>query len=137
LVIVFGAFVVAVLAVVGFAMSRRVDLVTDGYYEKGLAYQQQIDRIERARHEGAGVTVEVVPEGVMVRFPGPGADVTGEVMAYRPDDRSKDFTVPVGLDAKGTLLLPRARFVEGVWRIKVTWNAGTRGFYHEQKVIFR
>jgi hypothetical protein len=134
LVIVFGLFVAAVLAVVAFAMTRRVELVTDGYYEKGLAYQRQIDRIDRTRKEGVAVGVEVVPEGVVLKFPGSSSGTTGDVLAYRPDDRSLDFTLPVGIDAEGRMLIPRGKLSGGLWRIQITWTRLGEEYYHEAKV---
>ena len=134
LVIVFGLFVAAVLAVVAFAMTRRVELVTDGYYEKGLAYQRQIDRIDRTRKEGVAVGVEVLPEGISLKFPGTSAETTGDVLAYRPDDRSLDFTVPVGVDAEGRMLIPRGKLTSGVWRVQITWARLGEELYHEAKV---
>jgi hypothetical protein len=134
LVIVFGLFVAAVLAVVAFAMTRRVELVTDGYYEKGLAYQRQIDRIDRTHKEGVVVGVEVLPEGVLLKFPGSSAGTTGDVLAYRPDDRSLDFTLPVGIDVEGRMLIPRGKLSGGLWRIQITWMRLGEEFYHEAKV---
>jgi hypothetical protein len=134
LVIVFGLFVAAVLAVVAFAMTRRVELVTDGYYEKGLAYQRQIDRIDRTRKEGVEVGVEVVPEGVLLRFPRSSAETAGDVLAYRPDDRSLDFTLPVGVDAEGRMLIPRGKLASGAWRVQITWARLGEEYYHEVRV---
>jgi len=134
LAIVFGLFVAAVLAVVTFAMTRRVELVTDGYYEKGLAYQRQIDRIDRTRKAGVAVGIEVKPEGVLFKFPGSTAGTTGDVLAYRPDDRSRDFALPVEVDPEGRMLIPRGILGSGAWRIQITWVRLGEEFYHEAKV---
>lgn len=134
LILAFGLFVVAVLAVVAFAMTRRVDLVTDSYYERGLAYQKQIDRIDRTRREHAMVVVDVVDGGVLLRFPGTSADVIGEVHAYRPDNGDRDFSLPVGLDTAGAMLLPRGMLGEGVWRLRIAWSRRGEEFYHEARV---
>jgi hypothetical protein len=76
--------------------------------------------------------MDVLPEGLMLRFSG--TDARGEVLAYRPDDRARDFTLPVGLDSTGRMLIPKGRLAPGMWRIKVNWSMGGKEFYHEQKV---
>jgi hypothetical protein len=78
--------------------------------------------------------MEVLPEGVMLRFAGDSAGLTGEVLAYRPDDRSLDFTLPVGLDAEGRMLVPRGKLTSGVWRVQITWARLGEEFYHQAKV---
>ena len=47
IVISFVVFMSSTLAVVIYLMNQDVDLVTRDYYKKELAYQDQIERIER------------------------------------------------------------------------------------------
>jgi hypothetical protein len=137
LVIVFAVFVVGVLTVVGIAVSRRVDLVTDGYYERGLLYQEQIDRIQRTRRLQDTISVQVSPEGILLAFPGMFAstEISGEVSAYRPDDRLRDFVLPIGLDAQRRMLVPRALLGGGIWRLRITWSARGDEYYTEHRQI--
>ena len=47
LVAAFGAFVAGVCAMVVMSVARNVDLVADDYYEKGLAYEERIQSLQR------------------------------------------------------------------------------------------
>lgn len=133
LVAVFAVFVVGVLAVVGIAMSRRVDLVADGYYERGLLYQEQIDRIRRTGRLSDTVSARLLPEGILLGFPrlfGP-REISGEVLAYRPDDGSRDFVLPIGLDTEGRMLVPRGLLGGGVWRLRISWSVRGEEYFSE------
>ena len=44
----YGVFIIFVLALVLYASIQDVQLVEESYYEKGLAYQDRIDRRDRA-----------------------------------------------------------------------------------------
>jgi nitrogen fixation protein FixH len=138
-VVAFGVFVLGVAIMVTIAMTRKVDLVTEGYYEKGLQYQDQIERLNTTRRLGDSVNVVVQPDGVMLHFPpdclAPG--MKGEVQLYRPSDRGEDFALPIGLDSTLQMLIPRGRLASGLWRVKVQWTSSRGDFYAEARVVIQ
>jgi len=131
-------FILGILVMVYVAISERVDLVSDQYYDQGLRYQERIDA---QRHStGAGkVRVAVLNDTVRLEFP-PAVHsraVTGTIVFYRPADRSRDFTVDLGTDSLGNQVVPTASLDRGLWRVKAEWSVDGRAHYYEQPVMIR
>ena len=58
IVLVIATFLVVMFSVVGYLMTQDVNLVTDKYYEKELAYETRIKAIERTRGLGADAGID-------------------------------------------------------------------------------
>jgi hypothetical protein len=130
-------FIFGVLAVVFLTLDDRNDLVTEHYYDAEIQYQQQIDRIDRTRGLAEQPTIELVNEGVQIRFPKEfrQSDLTGTVYVYRPDDERLDLRIPVGPDSANAQLIPAGLLSPGRWNVHVTWNGKGVGYYSEGKFL--
>lgn len=120
--------------------SQHIDLVSENYYEKQITYQEQIERIQRARALPQPLRLAYAPERrqLEIRFPAfflP-ENVRGYVALYRPSDAGMDISMPLGLDREGKQIIPTARFTAGLWRVKISWEADGLGYYHEEAVLF-
>jgi hypothetical protein len=135
----FVFFILGVLAVVFLTLDDRNDLVTEHYYDAEIQYQQQIDRIDRTKGLAEQPTIELVSEGVRIRFPNEfrQGDLTGTVHVYRPDDKRMDLQIPVGPDSANVQLVPAALLSPGRWNVQVTWNGKGVGYYSEERVTVR
>lgn len=129
-------FILGVLAVVFLTLDDRNDLVTEHYYDAEIQYQQQIDRIERTKALSEPPAIELIAEGVRIRFPNEfrRGDLTGTVHVYRPDDQRLDIQIPVGPDDENVQLIPAALLSPGRWRVRMTWNGRGVGYYSEANV---
>lgn len=132
-------FILGVLAVVYMTLDDRNDLVTEHYYDVQIQYQQQIDRIDRTKALAEQPTIELVSEGVQIRFPREFRrdDLTGTVHVYRPDDKRLDLHIPVGPDSANVQLVPAGLLSPGRWNVQVTWNGRGVGYYSESRVEIR
>lgn len=123
---------------VGFVIkSKSYDhsLVTDDYYAKDLAYQQQYDKMANAKTLATDLTIGKVGGQVQFLFPKEVAQPSGEILFYRADDKSKDFTVQVATDSNGIQTVPTNDLKPGRWTVKVDWKGAGKEFYKEQVVI--
>ncbi|MCU0345429.1 MAG: FixH family protein [Saprospiraceae bacterium] len=123
---------------VGFVIkSKSYDhsLVTDDYYAKDLAYQQQYDKMANAKALATDLTIGKMGGQVQFLFPKEVAQPSGEILFYRADDKRQDFTVQVSADSNGLQNVPTEKLVPGRWTVKVDWQGGGKGFYKEQVVI--
>lgn len=120
--------------------SQQIDLVTENYYDKQIAYQEQIERIQRARELPEPLRLAYIAERrqLEIRFPAffSPEKVRGSVTLYRPSDAGMDFPVPLGLDREGKQIIPTAGFAAGLWRVKISWEAEGLEYYHEEAVLF-
>lgn len=111
-------------------------LVADDYYKRGLAINQTLDRVERARAMGIGATVVFNPQRTRVRVTTEGS--TGDDLTLRfvhPTRAGMDQAVRLarigpGLYEGGVEPLPAGQWHlsledgAGAWRITGSWPAG-------------
>jgi hypothetical protein len=123
---------------VGFVIhSKSYDnsLVTEDYYAKDLAYQQQYDKLANSQALATNLAIGKVADGVQFIFPKDAQQPIGEILFYRASDKSKDFTLKVAPDSNGLQLVPTDQLIPGRWTVKVDWQGGGKEFYKEQVVI--
>ena len=134
--ILYGGFVVIVLASVFFAMTQKVDLVTDNYYEKELKYQSQIDKSQRTKTLVEKTGIELNGGSVKIKFPiFPDNNAAADfILLYRPSDPSKDIKIAVSADSLGTQRIPTGALAKGYWKIKLNWTSGGVEFFDEGMV---
>jgi hypothetical protein len=135
LVIAVGVFVVAVLAVVAVAVTQRVDLTTDEYYERGLRYEERLAAMRRAAE--SGFTVAEGPGHLRLEFPRTFSSraYTGTVRLYRPADERNDLQVPISLDTACMQVVPLRGLAEGRWKLQVEWEVGGTLYYTERPLL--
>jgi nitrogen fixation protein FixH len=131
----FVLFIAAIVVMVCIAMAQRIDLVTDGYYDQGLRYQERIDA-QRHSTGGDAVRITVLPDAVRLQFP-PGGGPAGKITFYRPADMSRDVVMDIAVDTAGIQAIATTALDRGLWRVKVEWHAGGLARYHEEPVLIR
>lgn len=124
----FGAFI-------WFCTRHPADLVAADYYEQELRYQGQIDRLQNTQ-AGAAVTVsfDAANRRIVISAPG-AANATGRVQLYRPSAANLDRQFEFEPDAKGVQRIETAGLLPGLWKVRVSWTAGGRDYYVDQKVV--
>ncbi len=134
--LVYGIFASSTVAVVVFAMSRPVDLVSPDYYQRSLEQDRRMAAVANARALGAAFEL-VVDEGaraIVIRLP-PEHERTaaGIVTLYRPSDAAADRRVPFEPLA-GRQRVNVADLAAGRWMVQIEWTAEGRPFYAEMPV---
>jgi hypothetical protein len=118
-------------------MSNKVDLVTDRYYDKGIRYQEHINRIQRTADRQDQILVRQDSESVTLEFPC--RDLTsridGTITMYRPSDRQHDFTLGVKPDTNGLQRITTDTFKRGFWRIQITWREDNEEYFSESPIM--
>jgi hypothetical protein len=134
--ILYGGFVVVVLASVFFAMTQKVDLVTDNYYEKELKYQEQINKSQRTKALKEKTNIEVSLSGIKLKFPVlPDKNTPNDyILLYRPSDPSKDIKLNISTDSFGFQYIPAEKISKGFWKVKLSWTSGGFEYYDESIV---
>lgn len=137
--IVYGAFVLFLMAYLAFAQMQRVDLVTENYYEKEIKYQQQIDRLERTRKLPAQPEIFLNTAGaaLILHFPAAlsPATVSGQITLLRPSDASLDFKFPLKFDERGEIVIDANKLRKGLWKALVEWKQDGQEYYFEEVII--
>ena len=130
-------FIVITIILTVIFMNRRVDLVTDNYYEKTLTYQNQIDTYKRTADLKDKVSFNYAdnkinlsfPDSILRRFN------NGKLYFYRPSDSRKDFTVPIRLDNKGSQIVSTTKIDKGYWKVEIQWTMNNQNYLMEKSVL--
>jgi hypothetical protein len=135
--VVYSAFALSTMGMVGFAMSRPVSLVSADYYEQSLHEDAKRAAVGNAGALGSRVSIAVrSADRLELRLPLEHArTASGTITFYRASDASKDRAVAVRLDADGTQAVSLAGLASGQWLVKVRWVAEGRDFYLERPVL--
>ena len=137
LTIFLAVFVIATVGVALFLSREKVDLVTDRAYEKGIAYQTQIDVLERTKALAVKPAVSWAEGFCIITFPDSthAADAAGTLTFFKPDDAAQDFSVPLSLDAAGKQQVPFGDKKTGRWNIGITWKHAGLDYFVEEAVF--
>ena len=115
------------------AVNSPSDLVVRNYYEKGVKYQEQIDRINRTNTLSEQADIKFIGRGLFIRIPkifSPDK-IKGEVLFYRPSDASEDLKVPLSVDSTGSMLVSTDRLEKGFWKVQLNWSCDDKDYFKE------
>ncbi len=128
-------FVLGMFVFIFFSFSINTDLVEKDYYQKGLKYQRQINRVDNTRklvesllysYDGQNKEyVIIAPKNTEI------SALSGKVLFFRPSDKSQDKIVPLQFDSNGIFKYSLSGFSKGYWRVKILWNIGQNEYYNE------
>ena len=133
LLVVFGLFALFIGFLVYKCFNTKFDLVSKEYYKDELRYQDKIDGMNNAAVI-SDLKVERNNESVTVVFPPElkGQKAEGEIFFYCPTSEDKDKHFPLMIDAEGKQSIAKKDVVKGIYKLKVTWNIGTKKYYSEK-----
>lgn len=136
--LVYVAFAAGTLTMVAIASQTRVDLVTQDYYARSLAVDDQIAAVANGRASGATIAVDR-PTGEPARLVvtwGPDVQsAQGTLTLYRPSGSAADRVVPVAVAPGGAAIVPMADVPAGRWQAQLRWTSGGRDFYVEHDIV--
>jgi len=136
-----GFFILAIIFLVTFvawAMRQREDLVSADYYEREVRYQQQLDSMNRSQSLATQVVITFDPaqQVIVITLPGDKRQgATGQVHLYRPSNARLDRELPLALNADGVQRLDAKDLDNGLWKVRVKWNANGQEYFLDQPVI--
>ena len=136
-----GFFVLAIIFLATFvvwAIRQREDLVSADYYEREVRYQQQLDSMNRSQSLAAQVVITFDPaqQVIVITLPGDKLQgATGRVHLYRPSDARLDRELPLALNAAGVQRLDAKDLDNGLWKVRLKWNANGQEYFLDQPVI--
>lgn len=120
-----------------YSTTIKNDLVEADYYQKGLKYQKQIDKIERSAKLNENVRIEIVNSVVNVYFPKMrhSSLPSGKINFYRPSAKEKDFSVPVSPLNDNKQSISFKGKDKGMWIVKIDWSDEGFDYYYEEEIL--
>jgi len=139
IILTFVIFISGTVSLVVLACSQKVDLVSNDYYEQELKFQGQINRQQNAWELTAPIQVayDAATRKICLRLPSEHASrqVNGRIALYRPSDARSDCQVELKLESDGTQSFDASGLSPGLWRVRISWTAGQRDYYSDQKLV--
>lgn len=132
-------FVIATVGFVFFTFTVKADLVAEKYYEKTLAYQEQIDSEQNALDLAVPLVINLKKDLLTIGFPPsqvPGG-IEGTINLYRPSDASLDFSIEIMADEAGVQTIDTDNLSRGLWKVQVRWMSTGIEFFTESSIFLR
>jgi hypothetical protein len=135
--IVLTVFILAIIAFFIFINSLDVNLVEDNYYEKELAYQEMIDKINNTVALPGNIKLTQEPGVTIISFSQLDSSMmpAGTIWFYRPSDPKIDFSVPLQLNDSSRQVINTSGLSAGKWIVKLDWEMGGKEYYFEEGLI--
>ena len=113
------------------------DLVTEEYYAKEMAYQDEIDQESNLKTLSKTITGKRTTEGWLLRFPEEINDTNskGTVFLYRPSNQKLDIDFPMVLSGSN-LLIPDDRLIDGRWNITIQWKTQGKPYLYKKSIVY-
>jgi hypothetical protein len=119
LVVVMALFMAFIITMVVSMISRDVELETEEYYQLDLAYDGEIEAMNRANGMTQQVELMKSEDGYLVKVPSDEFITDLSVFFSRPNDETKDFVIEVG--EKRLEKIPFDKFDSGVYNIELRY----------------
>ena len=130
--IVYSLFVIGMLSVVAYSTTFQTNLVGEDYYEKEVAFQQEIDKKQNVINDSLVFNIKVLGDSVIIEFP---EDVaSGKVTFVRAADINSDKNFDLKANRK-IQSFPLDLFKNGSYEVQVDWKANNKNYYWEEKII--
>lgn len=122
--------------VLSFSDEKDHQLVTEDYYAKELAFQNQIDRSNNAKRAGYTLEVNQEESGLTISIEGLNTTITeGTAALMRPSDESLDVTMK--LSPRGNCVFEESRLKRGKYSLAVSWEQGDTPYLLEKQVFIQ
>jgi hypothetical protein len=115
---------------------KDINLVSEDYYQKEIAYQNNIDQMNNTNQLSKELKFDYKSDSqeVTLDFPKESMGSTGEINFYRPADAHKDFAVKLDITNAESQSIPVSNLDRGLWVVKVSWKKDGKGYYKEEKM---
>jgi nitrogen fixation protein FixH len=116
-----------------------IHLVSQDYYQKEIAYQNDIDQMNNTNKLTKQLKFDYIYKNQLVKlvFPKESIGSSGKINFYRPADARKDFAVKLEIANTDSQSIPVANLDRGLWVIQVSWNKDSKGYYKEEKMTLK
>lgn len=138
IVFVFILFAFGMATMVFIAMNSGVNLVADDYYQQEVEFQDRIESTKNAQNIEKLITLSFDTEQQMIelQFPENMNFQQGNIHFFRPSNYRLDKKIELNLDQENKQTIPFTLLNEtGLWRVKIEWKEGEKGFFVEKSLV--
>ncbi len=129
------AFVLFILTLVIASTTKDFQLVTKDYYQQELVYNDRINEMKQAAKltHPLEINYQANNEELSIKFPEMASPEQGNIWLYRPSNAKHDQVYPIDLNSTDrTQVIQTQQLAQGLWRIKVQWQANQQSYFVEK-----
>lgn len=130
-----GTFMILIVAAAIYMVSSDTDtLIEDDYYEKGLSYDEVIDRKQNLQDDHAKPNVQLINDTLVIVFKT--EQIKGSLFLRRPSDGAMDKNIPL-FTSSNTFRLPISSLTKGSWILEINWENNDRKYVDIQSIFIQ
>lgn len=129
--IAFGAFIIRFVVL---SHDTKVNLVSDDYYAKEVAFQDQIEINKASLPFVNAYNVTENEDQLSISYAKELQGMEGEVMFYRPADHDMDFRLKLSLNMKAKMVIKTDQVPAGYWKVKTYGRKDGQEYFFEQEL---
>ena len=135
--VLYTGFIGLVVFMVMMSMRQKIDLVSEDYYTKELAYQSKIDEMKNAEALTATISHTFTNTDLELQFQPEfkSKKLTGQILFFRPSDSSKDFETPVAINEDGQQKIGLNKLTKGMYKMQISWKVDNTPYYSEETIV--
>lgn len=136
---VYAVFVAGMIFMIYSASKVALNLESKDYYQQDLNYQNRMDRMANSAslQQKLRISYRAEDQEIEIDYPKTLHDFTGSVTLFRPSNSHFDKTYKVQSETAKPQIIDVSDLLEGMWKIKVLWQAGNRKFYDESVIMIK
>ena len=129
--IFYGIFLVLAIGSAIYTSTLDYFLVSEDYYQEGIEYQDQIDKVKRTNELGKSVNWSYNQNSQVIQFLYPTELSAGKVVFYRPSNSNLDKYLKIDSNGNSRQYVNVQNWQKGLWKIKVDWEMNNELYYNE------
>ena len=135
--VLYSSFVLMIGVMVYVCVNQQVDLVSDDYYERELAFQDKINEMNNANSLPEKITHTIFASEIQLQFPSlfKGQKVQGEIYFFRPSDKSKDVKMNVNLNDNMQQVIDLISLSKGMYKMQINWSTNEKKYFSEEVIV--
>lgn len=126
-----ATFMLFIIGMGVYMVSRPTDDYDKQYYEKGLAFDKEYTREKQVVTDKAQPLISFADKEMVVKFTEP-AD--GVLKFKRSSDRHMDKTITIESNADNTMRIPLSQLAAGQWLLHFEWVSHQKSYEYEQEI---
>ena len=111
-----------------------VNLVSDDYYAKEIAFQDQIEINKASLPYKKEYQLEKLENALAISFAEELKGMKGEIQFYRPADHNMDFKLKLNLSNKHKMTINTEKITSGYWVVKVFGEKEGQSYFFEKEI---
>lgn len=116
-------------------ITQKVDLVDDNYYEKGVRYQEEINKFNATPGVESEVSFDLNKQLIIFKSNAP--CLSGKILFYRPSDVNLDFETTFVLNGLGEYTYATTLLKKGVWKVTFEWTLNGKLMAAEKQFVIK